>query len=76
MLKFDTRMDKVHDLVMTRINGNSIMGYPTYVAMLKVLTRADIKDYAISHSFLNYDEVVCLTGTKLEMIEKIAKKRV
>ena len=63
-----SKQDKVHDLVYTRINGNNIKTYPVYVAMLKSVTKADIKDYA---STWDYELCCGLYGTKIEMIEQI-----
>ena len=62
------KQDMVHDLVYTRINGNSIMGYPTYRTMLNRVTKEDIKDYASTWCYELYSG---LYGTKLEMIEQI-----
>jgi len=63
-----SKQDKVHDLVYTRINGNNIKTYPVYVAMLKSVTKTDIKDYASTWS---YELCSGLYGTKIEMIEQI-----
>ncbi len=64
----DAKQDKVHDLVYTRINGNNIKTYPVYVAMLKAVTKQDIKDYACSWSY----ELACeLYGSKVDMIEQV-----
>ena len=55
----------VEELVDTRINGNQIKGDSTYEAMLKSVSKNDIKNYSMS---LGGPEVF---GSKLEMIEQI-----
>ena len=68
MLKYETKQRKIHELVYTRINGNNIKTYPVYVAMLKAVTKDDIKDYCITWDYKLYEG---LHGAKIEMIEQI-----
>ncbi len=72
-MSYELSQEKVHDLVYTRINGNSIKGNTTYMAMLKSVTRSDIRDYAATWS---YDLFTALNGTKLEMIEQIKEDKI
>ena len=55
----------ISELVLTRINGNSIKGNKTYESMLKRVTKKDIDSYILGA------EIDKLYGSKLELIEQI-----
>ena len=61
-------MNKViGELVMTRINGNSIVGNQTYENMLKRVSRVDIFTYAVDVG------VVIKIEKKIDMIEELKR---
>ena len=57
----------INELIETRINGNSIKGNTTYEAMIKRVRKKEIRHYVLH---FDLKEVY---GTKLEMIEQIAR---
>ncbi len=65
-----TKMEKVSELVATRINGNSIIGNKSYESWLKSVTKEDIFQYANEFGYQ-----VC-GSTKLDMIESLRRSEI
>ena len=63
-----TQNEKINELVNTRINGNRIETDTTYSNMLRSVTVADIKEFA-----LYFFELVIQGNRKLDLINQIMR---